>query len=126
MPRIISQADCGNSPKNILLEKLTIAYAEGDTDFILNHVTNDISLTLVGKKTQQGKAAFGAALEQRKTNPIAELTIQHVLTHGKAGAVNGTTRSADGVTRAFCDVYEFNNAKGSAVKTITSYVIALD
>ena len=51
---------------------------------------------------------------------IAELTIRHAVTHGKAGAVDGSIKSEDGRSHAFCDVYEFSSAKGTTVKEITS------
>lgn len=35
MTRIILREDCGNSPKNLLLAKLTTAFAQGSTNFIL-------------------------------------------------------------------------------------------
>jgi hypothetical protein len=52
-----------------------------------------------------------------------ELSIHHIATHGKTGALDGTRKLESGKTRAFCDMYEFNGTKGSAVKEITSYVI---
>jgi hypothetical protein len=54
---------------------------------------------------------------------IAILTIHHVVTHGKAGSVDGILQLQDGGSVAFCDVYEFTNAKGTAVRAITSYLI---
>lgn len=42
MTKVITSEDCGNSPKNIFLEKLTIAFAKNDFKFILNSVTDDI------------------------------------------------------------------------------------
>jgi hypothetical protein len=51
------------------------------------------------------------------------LTICHVVTHGKAGAVNGAIQFEGGPSREFCDVYGFTNAKGTCVQAITSYVV---
>jgi len=123
MTRVIVSADCGNSPKNIFLQQLTIAFAKGETGFILSSVTEDIRWNLVGEKLVQGKDDFAKALEQITKAKVAELTIHHVVTHGKAGAVNGTRKLNSGETRAFCDVYEFSGAKGTSVREITSYVI---
>ena len=58
-----------------------------------------------------------------KKEKAIQLTLHHVATHGTAGAVNGTTKLKNGKTYAFCDVYEFSNAKAVAVKEITSYII---
>lgn len=125
MTKIIRSADCGNSPKNIFLEKLTIAFAKGDSKFILRSVTDDIRWNIVGDRVIEGKEDLAEALERMKEDQAVELSMHHIATHGKAGAVNGRTKLKGGRTRAFCDVYEFSNAKGTSVKEITSYVIEL-
>jgi len=125
MTRVIIGEDCGNSPKNIFLQELTIAFAKGHSKFILSKVTDDICWSLVGHQLIQGKDNFSGSLGQMKSDQAAELTIHHISTHGKSGAVNGTTKLKNGKTRAFCDVYEFKDTKGSSVKGITSYVIEL-
>jgi len=115
--------DCGNSPKNIFLRDLTIAFARGDAKDILDRVTEDILWNFAGRRTIRGKQDFAAALEQMKNDPVVEITIRHVVSHGKAGAVNGTRKLESGTNTAFCDVYEFSSAKGTSVREITSYVI---
>lgn len=92
---------------------------------LVSAVINDIRWNTVGDGLVQGKEEFVEALERMKTIQVVELTINHVVTHGKAGAVNGTTKLKNGSTRAFCDVYEFSGAKGTAVKEIASYVIEI-
>ncbi len=126
MTRIIVSEDCGNSPKNIFIEKITVAFAKRDVRFILGNVTDDIHWNIVGDDLIEGKADFAKELERMKNEKIAELTIRHIATHGKAGAVDGTVILEDGKTRAFCDVYEFHGAKATAVKEITSYVIDIN
>ena len=126
MTRVIASEDCGNSPKNKFLEKLTVAFAEGNAGFILGSVTDDIRWNIVGGRLVQGKDDFALALRGMKNDKVVELTIDHVATHGRAGAVNGTRKSKNGKRRAFCDVYEFSGAKGTSVKEITSYVIEIE
>lgn len=123
MTRIIASEDCGNSPKNMFLEKLTIAYARGEIELLLNSVTESIRWNIIGEKFVQGKDDFAHALQQTKNTKVLELTIHHVITHGKAGAVNGMLKLESGTTRAFCDIYEFSGAKGTKVNEITSYSI---
>ena len=125
MTKVILSEDCGNSPKNIFLTKLTTAFAKGDSKFLLGSVTDDIRWNIVGDKVIAGKDRFAEALKQMKDDKAAALTIDHVATHGKAGAVNGTTSFKNGKARAFCDVYEFSNAKGTVIKEITSYRIEI-
>jgi hypothetical protein len=126
MTKIIIGEDCGNSPKNLFVQKLTIALAKGDSKYILGNVTDDIRWNIVGDELIQGKENFAKALEQRKAGKAAQLTVQHISTHGKSGAANGTIKFKNGKTRAFCDVYEFKDTKGSSVKEITSYVIEIE
>ena len=123
MTRVIAAEDCGNSPKNLFVASLATAFAKGDTRFILGSVTDDIRWQIVGQQLVQGKEAFAEALQRMTCDKVAELTLGHVVTHGKAGAVNGTQKLEGGRTRAFCEVYEFSGAKGTRVSAITSYVI---
>jgi hypothetical protein len=123
MTRVFTSEDCGNSPKNIFVQDLTIALTKSDSKFILGNVTDDIRWNIVGDKLIEGKDSFARTLEKIKSDKAVQLTVHHVATHGKAGAVNGTTKMKDGKTRAFCDVYEFSNSKGNSVKEITSYII---
>ena len=125
MTKVTASEDCGNSPKNIFLQNINIALAKGDTQFLLGSVTDDIGWNIVGQKVFQGKESFGKALEEMNKDRVAEITIQHVSSHGKAGAVNGTTVLENGKKLAFCHVFEFSNTKGSSVRQITSYVITV-
>ncbi len=121
MTKVNASANCGNSPKNLFLQNLTIAFATGDRAYLLESVTGDIRWNIAGQRIILGKDAFSTALAEMRQ--AAEITIQHVVSHGKAGAVNGTRVLENGKTYAFCDVYEFSSAKAASVKEITSYVI---
>ena len=124
MTKIISSEDCGNSPKNIFVQELTIALGSGNVNSVLNRVTDDIRWTIVGEKVIQGKDHLAEALE--KENNVLELTVHHVATHGRAGAVNGTRKFKDKNEQGFCHVYEFRDTKGTSIKEITSYVIEVE
>ena len=125
MTTVIVSEDCGNSPKNIFLQNLTIAFAKGDTEYVLNSVTDDIRWNIVGEKLFQGREDFIDSLEMMGDEKVKELTIFHVVSHGKAGAVNGIKKLKNGKTFAFCKVYEFSGAKGTSVREITSYLVEL-
>ena len=60
----------------------------------------------------------------RRDFDAAALTIDHVVTHGRAGAVDGSLTFAGRAAR-FCDVFDFSNAKGSSVSRIISYRVDL-
>jgi hypothetical protein len=123
MIKNIVSGDCGNSPKNLFLQKLTIAFASGDNQFILASVAADICWEITGQRVIQGIDDFVRKLERLREEQTLELTIQHVVTHGKAGAVNGIRQLGNGKKIAFCDVYEFTGARGDCVREITSYWI---
>jgi hypothetical protein len=122
MTKVIVHEDCGNSPKNLFVQKMIIAIAKGDARFMLKHVSDDIRWNIVGGRVFQGKEEVARVLEGID---VAELNIRHIATHGKAGAADGTLKLTDGRTQAFCDVFEFTNSKGDGVKEITTYVIGI-
>lgn len=78
MTRVIISEDCGNSPKNIFLEKLTIAFARGNSKVILDSVTEDIYSNIVGARRVEGKAALAEALHKMKNDKAVELTYLRV------------------------------------------------
>jgi hypothetical protein len=123
MTKVIISEDCGNSPKNLFLQKFTVAFAKMDTKFLVDNVTDDIHWNIVGDKIIRGKDDFASALQEMRS--AEEITILHIVTHGKSGAADGNLKFKSGRTFGFCDVYEFNNAKGQAIKNITSYVIEI-
>lgn len=125
MTRVIIGEDCGNSPKNIFVQEITIALAKGDVKSVLNSVTEDIRWSIVGDRVLQGTEQFVEALQEKKNEKVVELKIQHIATHGKTGAVDGTLKFKN-KSHAFCHMYEFSNAKGNAVKEITSYIIKIE
>ncbi len=123
MTKIIRSEDCGNSPKNSFIQEVAIALAMRNVEFLLRSVSDDIRWYIVGRKLVQGKAEFVDFIQSLGDHQIDTLTIHHVVTHGKAGSVNGIARLNDGGSQEFCDVWEFTNAKGTSVKAITSYMI---
>lgn len=126
MTRVILGADCGNSPKNTLLQQLTLALAKGDLPFLTNKTTEDICWDLVGDRLIKGIDEICTVVESRvRQNQMEEIIVERVISHGKAGAVNGKWVE-NGKTFAFCHVFEFGTAKGNDVKKITSYVIEIE
>lgn len=123
MTRLVLLEDCGNSPKNLFVQNLTIALAVGDVNQTLSSVSDDIRYEVIGKRLVQGKDDLAGMLEELHIDPPSQLEIQHVLTHGKAGAVDGELRMKNGDSFRFCNLYEFTGAKGTVVRKILSYVL---
>ncbi|UZD22904.1 nuclear transport factor 2 family protein [Algoriphagus halophytocola] len=123
MTKIISHPNCGNSPKMEFLKAFNIAFAKGDTSFLIESVTDDMLWDIVGDKKILGKKAFGEELEQVNLLKVEELRLEQILSHGKEGAANGVMKMENGKRYAFADFYVFQGAKGLKVKAITSYCL---
>jgi len=119
-------ADCGNSPKNLLLKDFSLAFARGDSDFILSRVSDDIVWTRVGDRELRGRDELTSELDKIPLDRVKEIEISHVISHGKVGAVDGRITQMDGGQLAFCGIFEFSSAKGDRISRITSYVIKKD
>lgn len=117
------RADCGNSPKMAFLKEFNIAVAEQDRKFLMESVSDTIIWDIVGDKKIEGKENFAKELE--KIKKIAELTLLQILSHGKEGSANGLIKQQDGEEYAFSNFYKFIGAKGSLIKSITTYLIKL-
>jgi len=120
---VIRSADCGNSPKNALVESLTIALLKRDAGAVLANVTGDVEWRIAGGPVLRGRDAVVRALREDAKDGIASIRIDHALTHGRAGAVSGRVTFRGGRGFEFCDVHELSNAKGTSVSRITSYRI---
>lgn len=126
MTTIIVQEDCGNAPKKVLLRDLNVAFARGESDFILDHLTDTVIWDYVGGKRVEGKDAVKVALQEAKNDPKSEMTLLNIITHGSIGSANGTMVLENGRHVAFCHVYAFSSAaKTAKIKAITSYLIEM-
>jgi limonene-1,2-epoxide hydrolase len=123
MTRIICTVDCGNSPKMSFLKDFNIALARGNQAAVLKRLTDDILWEWAGAAPLRGREAVAGMLRRMHQEPRQELVIEHIITHGAAGAVNGTMRLTNGRSYGFCHVFEFSSAKGTLVSGITSYEI---
>ena len=122
MTRVELGSDCGNSPKNRFLQDLTLAIARANTSKIASLLTADALWLSVGGKPVQGADAVSKALT--RYGPATKITIEHAISHGKAGSVDGVVTFGD-KRRAFCHVFEFSSAKATHVCGITSYSVPL-
>ena len=126
MVNITVDADCGNSPKQTFIKDFNVAFGEGNIDYLAEHVSDTIVWEMIGDKRIEGKAAFHTELEQMQNTAIAAFIVKSVVTHGKVAAADGEFTIANGEHYAFCDVYEFTNAKGNSIQSIRSYVIKVN
>lgn len=119
MVKIKEAEDCGNSPKNRLVQDVAVAFETGDLsddifDDALEWRRNDAAPVV-------GREAIVAVLKNAR-RPLS-LSILHAISHGKAGAANGEAAFRNGETRRFCHVIDFTSARAVKVARVTSYVI---
>ena len=120
--KVIRSSGCGNSPKQKLVEDMSVALAGADVGIMASLAVPELVWLHIGKKPIEGQNAVLSAI--RKSGPATEVAIERVVSHGRAGAINGIiTRS--GKRTAFCHMFEFNNAKGTHVKSISTYSVVL-
>jgi len=123
MVKVIISEDCGNSPKNLFIQKFTIAYAERNRPFLLERVTENVQCEIIGEMRLEGKVEFAAALSRVSSDDVVELTIHHAITHGRAGMVDGQKKTQSGTVYAFADVYDFENLKAIRIRRLKVFSI---
>jgi hypothetical protein len=122
MTKVQRSQDCGNSPKNQLLQELTVAIARSDEAKLSGFLAADVQWSPVGRESISGAKAVCRAL--MRSGKATALKIEHVISHGRSGAVDGIVVFGD-KKRAFCHVYEFGSAKGVNVSGFTTYSVAI-
>ena len=111
--------------KEAFLQKLNEAFAKGDIEALLDHLTADIRWTIIGEKSIHGKEAFKKAMKEMEDEGPMKLSVKNIITHGDMAAVDGTMTSPKGKSYGFCDVYKISGYKNPKVKEMTSYVLEL-
>ena len=120
--KVIRSSDCGNSSKQKLLEDMSVALAGADAGLIDSLAVPELVWLHVGKKPVEGQDAVLSAI--RKSGPATEVAIERVVSHGRAGAVNGI-HTRGGKRTALCHMFDFNNTKCTHVKSISTYLVVL-
>jgi hypothetical protein len=120
-PKVIASPGCGNSPKNSLVQAVAIAVETFDHAALSRLVVDDVTWEIPGRHDIEGRSAVLERLAASATAQARKVVIRRVLSHGRAGAVDGLVVLASGLTRAFCHVLEFSSAKGQHVSSICSY-----
>jgi|LSQX01.3.fsa_nt_gb hypothetical protein len=126
MMKIIYPEHCGNAPKKILLIDLYKAVAVQDDDFILNNLTDDAVLHIVGLREVVGKENVISAVNTLVAKGLTEIIIKDAITHGNTAAVYGSLLFKDDLRIDFCNIYVFRGySKTAKIREIRSYMINL-
>src|SRR5690606_3333069 len=124
MTKIKIETDCGNSPKREFLKKFNVAFPNGNIDFIMEHISEDIRWEMVGHKICTGKDEILKELNAGKKTAMTEFELSSIITHGKEGSASGEFILASGKKFKFCDVYKFHGTK-AIIKEMRSFVIEI-
>lgn len=115
------------SEKEDFLRKVNQAFVDGDRQFLLEAISENISWDVVGEKLVSGKSEFSDALEQMQEMPPIQIDIHKVVIQDHSGVVTGIVvgRNHRGQKKnfGFCDIYELQESNGMKIEKMTSYVI---
>lgn len=120
MAKIVKSDDCGNSPKNLLVQSLAIAIETANASAFSRCVSPDVVWAVPGRRSIAGKAACLAYLKSRKSG-LKQLRIRRAISHGRAGAADGVIIPKAGPASSFCHVVDFASIKGDRISSISSY-----
>lgn len=116
--------DCGNAPKKQVLKAFEIAIESADTHFIDECCADDVDWNWVGREVWKGKANVLSRLGQPRTEKAVKLSIEHIITHGNTGSINGQVEYDNDAVYAFCHIVRFNGfGKNAKMKHISSFQI---
>ncbi|WP_029036105.1 nuclear transport factor 2 family protein [Salinimicrobium xinjiangense] len=113
--------------KEEFLREVIKAYANGNDQFLMEHITDDICWEIVGEKNIGGKSEFQEVLDQMKEMPSMEIEVENIIVNNHFGIVEGvvTSRNRLGQKKhfGFCDIYKFVKGSEMIISNIKSYVI---
>ena len=118
MGQVFPSPDCGNSPKNQFAQAIAIAIEQGDRAYLEGAAHKD--LKVISTQGQSISPSHWLDDLQAVEAPL-EIHIRDVSTHGKVGAVTGSTKLASGAETRFCHTLRFATASARQVLRIESF-----
>lgn len=111
--------------RHIFLEELNHAFANGNTQFMLDHVAENFVWRIVGTDEISGKDAYAEALKEMVFPEPINFKIHTIITHGTEASVSGVMYISDNHYIEFCDVMKFKSAGSNLITRMTSYAIEI-
>ena len=115
--------------KEKLIRQFNEAFANSDTAFILDNMSEDIVWHLIGDRSIEGKEAVRQSLEEMEQVETLNMDLSGIVIQGETAAAHGSMRikksSGEIKSFGFADVYEFSGSGMSKIRKMTSYVIPL-
>ena len=105
-----------------VVEKINDALGRNDVEGFLAHCAEDMSWTMIGHLTVEGKDAIRKWMAQGPSEP-PQFTVDTVVAEGDVVTVTGDMTMNEGgtvVPYAYCDVWRF---RGDQVVELKAYVI---
>ncbi|WP_158308618.1 nuclear transport factor 2 family protein [Christiangramia forsetii] len=109
-----------------LIRKLNNAFADCDTKFLSDNVTDDIQWKIIGEKTISGRKEFEKSLNRMKTGGPMDITVQDIISFKEKSVVEGIVEFMvePGKKRkyAFCDIYTFSTTNENKIVELRTYI----
>lgn len=106
------------------IEKVDMAFAAGDTGFLISHMHDDVVWRMVGESTFKGKKEVQKMVEKMAEMDLPEIVRTRITAEGNRvvaeGTLNTTTTEGKPFKAAYCDSYLIEDDK---IKEMTSYVV---
>lgn len=113
--------------KEKFLRDVNKAYARGNSDFFMKHITDDICWEIVGEKIIGGKNEFQEVLNHMQEMPSMEIMVDNIIINDQFGIAEGVVISRNRLGQkkhfGFCDIYKFAEGEEIKISNIKSYVI---
>ena len=110
-----------------IVEKVNAAFAENNPEVFLSNCADDVTWTMVGEKTSNGKKAIQKWLAEMKDMDPPKFSVAKVIAEGGSVVCFGdmTMKDKDGKVQnySYCDIYGFDKDK---IAELTSYVIKIE
>jgi Ketosteroid isomerase-related protein len=107
-----------------IVNKINAAFSANDVEGFLEHCSGDLSWTMVGDRTVNGKAAVRGFMDEMKSPEPPVFTVDEMIASDDSVACYGSMRMKDGEGESsdwtYCDVYRL---KGDKVVELRSFVI---
>lgn len=120
--KVVSAADCANSPKNAFAERVAVLVLTKARPQLETLVAEGFTAELASRGKQASLTQLLDDVPDQDKD--ASLTVGLAITHGKSGAVEGevSDESSGKVLFRFCLVMQFETAKAARLASLRLYL----
>ena len=114
-----------DSVLHMKVKELSEAFAKGNMDYIMDHVTENISWHFVGERYLHGKEAVRELLEPMRGVAASEYRTKNIMLYRNKAVVEGTMKMPSEDSYAFCDVYTFDEVQHDKLAQLSAYIMKI-